>query len=394
MSASEPACEHDPPNAPQHDPPNRLLRVAVVAPSLRYVGGQSVQADLLLANWQNDAEVEANLIPIDPVFPRALKWVEKVPFLRTLIREPFYVWSLWQGLNNADVAHIFSASYWSFLLAPAPAWLVARLRGVPTLIHYHSGEARDHLRRFRSALPILKRADLLVVPSGYLVDVFGEFGLSALVVPNIVDLSQFSFRTRDPIRPYLVCTRGFHPYYAVDVVVRAFAKVKGVYPEARLDLVGSGPGESEIRSLVDHLNLRNVNFVGVAPHRRIAEFYDRADIFINGSCLDNMPVSILEAFASGTPVVSTAPEGIRYLVEHGRTGLLCEPGDAAALADNVLRLLRDPPLASRIVRNAHQECSRYSWKEVRRQWMELYTSIAALGAGGRDCCSQTVGKLT
>jgi len=363
--------------APEKDPSNRPLRVAIVAPSLRYVGGQSVQADLLLVNWQNDAGVEAKFIPIDPVFPRALKWVESVPFLRTLIREPFYIWSLWQGLKDADIAHIFSASYWSFLLAPAPAWMVARLQGIPALIHYHSGEARDHLRRFRSARAILRRADVLVVPSEYLVNVLGEFGLRAQIVPNIVDLSQFSFRTREPIRPHLVCTRGFHPYYAVDIVVRAFAEVKQVYPEARLDLVGRGPLESRIRGLVDQLKLRDVNFAGVAPHRQIAEFYDRADIFINGSCVDNMPVSILEAFASGTPVVSTAPEGIRHLVEHNRTGLLSEPGDLRGLAQNVIRLLRDPVVSSRIARNARDESMRYCWKEVREQWFGLYRSIAA-----------------
>jgi L-malate glycosyltransferase len=363
---------------PAHDddPPNRLLRVAIVGPSQRYVGGQSVQADSLLANWQNDAVVEATLIPIDPAFPPALKWAEKVPFLRTLIREPFYIWTLWRGLKNADIAHIFSASYWSFLLAPAPAWMVARWLGIPTLIHYHSGEARDHLRRFRSGPAILRRADMLVVPSGYLVDVFREFRLRALVVPNIVDLSQFCFRTREPIRPYLVCTRGFHPYYAVDVVVRAFAEVQQVFPEARLDLVGGGPLEGQIRSLAENLKLRDVHFVGVAPHRQIAKFYDRADIFINGSCLDNMPVSILEAFASGIPVVSTAPEAIRRLVDHDRTGLLSEPGDALGLAQNVIRLLRDPVVGSLIARNAYDECRRYCWKEVRGQWLGLYRLIA------------------
>jgi len=362
--------------APENEAPNRALRVAIVAPSLRYVGGQSVQADLLLASWQNDAAVEAKLITIDPAFPRSLKWVEKVPFLRTLTREPFYIWALWQGLENADVAHIFSASYWSFLLAPAPARAVARLHGIPALIHYHSGEARDHLRRFRSARTVLQSADMLVVPSGYLVDVFREFRLRALVVPNIVDLSQFSFRSREPIRPHLVCTRGFHPHYAVDVVVRAFAEVKRLYPEARLDLVGGGPLEAQIRGLVDRLKLRDVNFAGVAPHRQIAKFYDRADIFINGSCLDNMPVSILEAFASGIPVVSTAPQGIRYLVEHDRTGLLSEPGDQRGLAQNVIRLLRDPVMSSRIARNAHDESMRYHWKEVRELWLGLYRSIA------------------
>lgn len=362
--------------AAENEPANRRLRVTIIAPSLRYVGGQSVQADLLLANWQNDAAVEAKLIPIDPAFPPALKWVEKFPFLRTLVREPLYLWSLWQGLKNADIAHIFSASYWSFSLAAAPAWMVARLRGVPSLIHYHSGEARDHLRRFRSARSVLQSADMLVVPSGYLIDVFHEFRLGALAVPNIVDWSQFSFRPREPLRPHLVCTRGFHPYYAVDVVVRAFAEVKQVFPEARLDLVGGGPLEEEIRSLVRELNLRDVNFAGVAPHRQIAKFYDRADIFINGSCLDNMPVSILEAFASGTPVVSTAPEPIRRLIDHDRTGLLSEPGDARGLAQNVIRILRDPAMGSRIAGNAHDECRRYCWKEVRGQWLGIYQLLA------------------
>jgi glycosyltransferase involved in cell wall biosynthesis len=355
------------------------LRVAIVAASMRYVGGQSVQADLLLSNLRNDPEIEAHLIPIDPGFPPVLKWVEKIPFLRTLVREPFYLWALWRGLKNADIAHIFSASYWSFLVAPAPAWLMARLAGTKTLIHYHSGEARDHLKRFRTARRILARVDRLMVPSGYLVDVFREFGLRAEVVPNVADLSRFSFRVREPLRPHLLCTRGFHPYYRVDVVVRAFADVKRAYPEARLDLVGGGPVEAQIRSLVDQLNLKDVNFAGVASRDQIVSFYDQADVFINGSSLDNMPVSILEAFASGTPVVSTAPEGMRYLVEHERTGLLSEPGDATALGRNAIRLLQDPGLSSRLARNARQECSRYCWTEVRRQWLELYRSMIQAG---------------
>ncbi len=358
----------------------RPLRVAIVAASMSYVGGQSVQADLLLSNWKNDPAIEAFLIPIDPVFPDFLSWVGKVPFLRTLVREPFYVWTLWRGLKKADIVHIFSASYWSFLLAPAPAWLIARLRGTKTLIHYHSGEARDHLRRFRSARTVLARADHLAVPSGYLVDVFHEFGLAAQAVPNIVDMSQFCFRSRRPLRPHLVCTRGFHPYYCVDIVVQAFAQIQRQYPEACLDLVGQGPLETEIRRLVTRLGLRDVNLAGVASRQEIGRFYDRADIFVNASTLDNMPVSILEAFASGTPVVSTAPESMRYLVEHERTGLLSEPGDVTKLAQNVIRLLQDPGLSSRIADNARQECNRYRWTAVRRQWLELYHSIARTDA--------------
>jgi L-malate glycosyltransferase len=359
----------------RHSAKSRPLRVTIVAASSRYVGGQSVQAELLLRKWQGDPDVEAKLVPIDPAFPRSLKWVERVPGLRTVLRQPFYLRALWRGMKEADVAHIFSASYWSFLLAPFPAWLVARLRKRKVLLHYHSGEARDHLRRFRTARPIIARMDVLVVPSRYLVDVFDEFGLTAQAVPNIVDLSQFRFRSRVPLGPHLICTRGFHPYYRVELVVQAFAEVRKAFPGARLDLAGGGPQEEQIRRLVQALGLSCVRFLGAMPHAEIARAYDAADIFVNASSLDNMPASVLEAFASGTPVASTAPEGMNYLIDHERTGLLSPPGDAAALAHNILRLLRDQQLSACLAANAFEACSRYQWTAVRGQWLREYRAL-------------------
>ncbi len=351
------------------------LKVAIVGPSSNYVGGQSVQVELLLRHWRDDAAVEARFIPVDSPFPSLLRWVKHVPFLRTLVRQPLYLFALWRGLNDTDIAHIFSASYWSFLLAPAPALWIAHLKGKKTIIHYHSGEARDHLQRFRGARSILSKADRLVVPSEYLVRVFSEFDLQARAVANIVDMTQFSFRERRPLRPHLICTRGFHPYYGMDVVVRAFAEVQKQIPEARLDLLGGGPSEGEIRNLARHLNLTAVRFVGVVSREEIGCYYDEADIFINASRLDNMPVSILEAFACGTPVVSTAAESIPYLVENERTGLLSEVDDAPALAANVLRLLREPELSTRLAAQAYAASQAYCWPKVREQWLDVYRSL-------------------
>jgi glycosyltransferase involved in cell wall biosynthesis len=351
------------------------LRVAIIAASLRYVGGQSVQADLLLKRWAEDPRVSATFIPVDPQFPIGLRWVARLPGLRTVVRSPFYLAALWRGLRDVDVAHIFSASYSSFLVAPLPAWMVARLRKKKAVIHYHSGEARDHLRSSWIARSVLKRVDRVVTPSAYLVDVFREFGLQADPIPNLVDFTQFSYRERRPLRPHLICTRGFHRYYCVDVVVRAFAQVQKEFLDAQLDLVGGGPLESQTRQLVADLNLSSVHFCGVVSRDEIGKYYDRADIFINASKLDNMPVSVLEAFASGTPVVSTAPEGMRYLVEHGQTGLLSEPGDAPALAGNVLRLLRDPQLASRLSANGFQQLRQYRWNAVGEQWLFIYEAL-------------------
>jgi glycosyltransferase involved in cell wall biosynthesis len=351
------------------------VRVALVAPSLRYVGGQSVQADLLIQNWRGDPDVDARFVPVDPKFPFGLGWTQRVPFVRTVIRQPIYMLTLWRGLRSVDAAHIFSASYSSFLLAPLPAWLLARLRKKKTLINYHSGECRDHLRGSYIAREVLRRTDRLVVPSEYLVNVFREFGLTAKVVPNFVDFSQFVFRVRPSVRPHLVCTRGFHPYYCIDVVVRAFARVQETFPEARLDLVGGGGGEAAIRRLVREMNLTGVEFKGVAARADIASFYNAADIFINASRLDNMPVSILEAFACGLPVVTTEAEGMRYLVEHQRTGLLSPTGDTDALARNVIRVLQDSELADRLISNARREIERYSWPVAREQWLAVYREL-------------------
>jgi glycosyltransferase involved in cell wall biosynthesis len=354
--------------------------VAIVAPSLRKVGGMAVQADLLWRHWQEDPEFGATFVPTDPALPPGLKWVERIPYLRTIVRTPFYVFTLWRGIARAETVHIFAASYWSFLLGPVPAWLVAAVQGKRSLINYRSGEAPDHLRRSSAARSVLRRVDRLIVPSRYLVDVFLEHNLTASAIPNIVDLAQFSYRARNPLRSRLVCTRMFESYYQVDVVVRAFAEVVKAFPDARLCLVGAGSQEKELRMLAAEANLHNIEFAGAVSRSQIGHYYDEADIFINASRLDNMPVSILEAFASGTPVVTTAPAGMRYFVEHERTGLLCVPGDWRALAANVVRLLQQPMLAMRLAESAYVESKSYRWEAVRSQWLAVYSSLLPLGS--------------
>jgi glycosyltransferase involved in cell wall biosynthesis len=364
------------------------VRVAIVGPSLRFQGGQSVQANLLTRNWRDDPAANVHFVPVDPELPRLLKWVERIPYLRTVVRMPFYLMGLWYGMQDTDIVHIFSASYWSFLLAPAPAWLMARLRGKRSLMNYRSGEARNHLSRSRIAVRVLRAVDRNIVPSRYLVDVFRDFNVRAEAIPNTVDASQFRYRLRKPLLPRLVCSRGFHPYYSVDLVVRAFDLLKKTHPASQLCLVGKGPIEKEIRDLVKTLGLKDVEFAGAVSHSEIARCYEQNDIFINASWVDNMPVSILEAFASGTPVVTTAPDGIRYIVEHERTGLLCEPGDWRALTENVVRLLQNPEFAEQLASNAYEESRRYQWDVVRTQWLDVYRSLhVPKNASTRDTIS-------
>src|SRR5262245_20500450 len=102
------------------------LQVAVVAPSLRILGGQAVQADRLLRAWRDDPDVSAWLVPVNPIPPRPLRYLVTLKYARTIATELTYIPTLVSQLSRADVVHIFSASYTSFLLAPLPAMLVAR----------------------------------------------------------------------------------------------------------------------------------------------------------------------------------------------------------------------------------------------------------------------------
>src|SRR5438067_1179336 len=105
------------------------IRVAIVAPSLRILGGQAVQADRLLQAWRDDPAVDAWLVPVNPLPPRPLRFALHVKYLRTLVTELTYLPLLVRELPRADIVHVFSASYASFLLAPLPAMLIARAMG-------------------------------------------------------------------------------------------------------------------------------------------------------------------------------------------------------------------------------------------------------------------------
>ena len=356
---------------------NQRIRVALVAPSLRILGGQAVQADRLLRAWRNDPDVDAWLVPVNPVAPLPFRRLLSLKYVRTLVTELTYIPLLLRELARADVVHVFSASYSSFLLAPLPAVLIGRAFGRPVVLNYRSGQAPDHLRRSSIARRTLARVNSNVVPSSFLVDVFREFGVHARVIPNMLDLDRFRFKARGPLRPRLVSTRNFHALYNVACTIRAFRLVQDRWPDASLTLVGGGPQDGMLRQLVARLELKNVVFVGQVRPDEIAGYYTANDIYIQSPHIDNMPTSIIEAYASGLPVVSTAAGGVPAILTSGEEGLLAPLDDHEALAAHVLHLLDDSALAQRLAGAAYARCRACTWPSVRGQWLAAYRDVLA-----------------
>ncbi|HET7374212.1 MAG TPA: glycosyltransferase family 4 protein [Gemmatimonadaceae bacterium] len=353
---------------------SRPLRVCVVAPSLDILGGQAVVAQRLIERLRTDPSLEVSFIPHNPRLPGPLRSLQRIKYVRTAVTSVAYLALLLRKLRDVDVVHVFSASYFSFILAPTPAVLVGRLYGKRVILNYRSGEAFDHLSKWpRSSLPIFRRADLIVVPSGFLVDVFAKFGLRATAVPNFVEVDAMPYRRRAALRPRFLTNRNFAPHYNVGCVLRAFARIQASIPEAQLTVAGDGQQGRQLHALARELELRNVEFVGQIPPREMAALYDQADAYLNSPNVDNMPNSVVEAFAAGLPVVTTRAGGIPYIVSHEENGLLVDCDDHQALAAAALRLFSEPDLALRLADRARSDVlSKYTWSAVRNGWRRAY----------------------
>ncbi|MBI5256408.1 MAG: glycosyltransferase family 4 protein [Burkholderiales bacterium] len=308
-------------------------------------------------------------------------WAGRIPMLRAAFRLLPYLWQLWRTLGQVQVVHVFANSGWSWHLFAAPALWVARWRGVATIVNYRGGLADEFLSHApRHVHTQLKRATLRVTPSTFLQRVFAKHGLQARIIPNIIDLQRFDAARRLPREgrgPHLIVTRNLEPIYDIPTALHAFALLRQRHPHARLTVAGTGPELAALQQLALTLGIADaVQFPGRIDNAQISALYAQADVMLNPTTADNMPISILEALASGVPVVSTDAGGIPDLVCHGVTARLVPVGDAQGMAREALALLDSPALVAAQCQAGLEEARRYAWPEVMRQWQAAYVQAA------------------
>jgi glycosyltransferase involved in cell wall biosynthesis len=347
------------------------VRVLLIAPSLDIVGGQAVQATRLLACLGKEPGLRMTFQPINP----RIGFLRRIKFVRTIATFCLYIFHVMFRAWHYDILHVFSASYYSYSLWTLPALFFAKLYRRKIVLNYRDGQAEDHLRNWRSALPTIRMMDRVVAPSGFLVDVFAKFQIPVLPIFNIIEMSDFKYRARRRLRPVFLHNRILEPLYNVECTLRAFKLIQEKYPDARLTVAHDGPSRPGLETFAKGLGLRSATFIGRVPHASIADLYDQHDIYLTSPDFDCMPGSLLECFASGLPVIATAAGGIPYIAENERTALLIPRGDFEAMASAAFRLLRDEALVEQLTTNAFEECKRYSPYAVQTQWTSLYLEL-------------------
>lgn len=354
------------------------ISVLIVAASLRRIGGQSIQARSLLDAFAGHEQISMDFLPNDPQL-RHFGFLQSVKGLRTVFTSLKFWWLLFREIRRFDLIQVFSSATTGYLISTLPPLLFAKLYRKKIILNYHSGEAEAHIRNWRwIARPTMKMFDRIAVPSQFLVDVFAKFDLRATAIYNFPDTGKFSFRPRKPLRPVFLSNRNFEKHYNVGCILRAFEMIQKKVPEAELLIAGSGSEEKSLKNLAEELELINIRFLGKVSPEEMPAVYAEADIYLNSSIVDNMPLSIIEAFAAGLPVVSTAVGGIPYIVADGKTGLLVPVNDCRQLAEKALQLLQDESLAERLVENALTECEKYRAEVILDEWVGFYRETVRL----------------
>ncbi len=349
----------------------------MVAPSLEIVGGQAVQASRLLELLSQAPGIRMSFQPINPSLPRPLRWLRSIPYVRTVVNGLFYWAQLFSRAWRYDILHVFTAGLSSYHLWTVPAIYAGRIYRKKVVVNYRDGRAEDHLTRYPRARRSLRKADRVITPSGYLVDVFRRFGIAAQPIVNVIDASRFHYRERSRLRPVFLTNRGLEPLYNVECVLRAFSRIQVRYPDAELIIAHDGPCRASLEHLAADLKLRNARFLGEVAPGKMPELYDQCDIYLMTPNIDNMPGTLLECMVSGVPIVATKAGGIPYVVRDRDTALLVDLDDDAGVARCAFELLENPDLVERLTRAARAEAGRYEGNSVRDAWVDLYRELSA-----------------
>lgn len=203
------------------------------------------------------------------------------------------------------------------------------------------------------------------------------------VIPNGVDTSRFRKMDRDDAREFVGF--GDEPFFlyvgrlvtkkGLFTLLLAFRDVLKEIPKAKLRIAGKGKLKPVLSSMSKVLGINgNVEFLGYVPDDALNPLFSSADVFVLPSSFgESFGIVILEAMASGTPVIGTKVGGIEEILEDGKYGVLVHPSDPSELACAMISMMSDRDIQEKIVKRALQKVRKeYDWRVVTKKVMKLY----------------------
>jgi len=263
-----------------------------------------------------------------------------------------------------------SAFWYAFLTG-----LIAKIIGIKYVTILRGGDLPSRLRRSRRACHHLFRKSYAnVAISGYLSHEFGEAGYKTIIVPNVINLSNYPFMLREHPRPKLLWVRSFHRQYNPNMAADVLKELLNTHLDAELCMVGPDMDGSmeEFRNYTSTLGLSDhVKVTGLVNKEELIKLSEKYDFFINTTNVDNTPISVIEALGLGLTVISTNPGGIPFLLTSGQNSILVDCGDYKNMAEQISGLINNPPRNRQISLKGRELAESFDWAVLEKLWTAL-----------------------
>ncbi len=266
----------------------------------------------------------------------------------------------------------------------------------PVVVTVHGSDifglrSLDYVKKF-----VLKHCNVCTVNSKSTFDAVKELypKTNISLIPMGVDFQMFNREKRDENwrkkfgnKAQIILGVGrLIKWKGFEYLIRAFYHVLGKFPDAKLVIVGSGPEEGDLREIANELDIeinKDLFFLGNVEHSNLSHIYATSDLFVSPSITDSRTgekegqgLVILEALASGLPVVASKNGGIVDMIDGRSTGLLFNERDYEDLSKKIIYILSNDEIGKRLSENGLKFVrNKYAWKKIGLQFSELYKEV-------------------
>lgn len=305
-----------------------------------------------------------------------------------IIKTSTVVNKYWRAL---DILSTILFNYWTYNIAIVPYYASAnayiienwstkllKLLGKKIILVVHGGGLPSRLAKNSAKyLAVLNRADQVICPSPYLQFEINKYGLKSMVIENVLKLSDYQFHLKNKFRPNIFWMRTFEDIYHPLMTVQVFAKVKTVFPEAKMIMAGGDAGMlAQTKDAAKAMGVfESINFPGYISNEQKNLLATEYDIYICTNKIDNAPVTLVEMMTLGLPIVSVNSGGIPFMIENKLNGLLVEFDDASAMADAITEIIKNPLLGKLLVQNGLVTAKKYGAETVLNKWTTLFNKL-------------------
>lgn len=311
-----------------------------------------------------------------------------IPYARTYAMIP----SLIRNLAKSDADIIHTHTY--MLLHSDVTSMVSKLKKTPLVftVHVHmlSNSYKNRLAKLYNPTigkVVLNCASKIIVLNHEASRYFSNLGVEKekiQVIPNGIDYGKFvtplpstDFREKYNVEGKTVLFVGLlQQRKGVQYLLKSASRILKEVSDANFLVVGEGEFKRNLIEMSNNLGIKDrVKFTGFLPDKELLEAYALADVFVLPSAFEGLPTVILEAMASGKPVVATNVGGISSVVEDNVTGFLVNYRDTNKLAMTITTILKDESLAKRMGSNGRKLASHYDWGIISKKVEDLYLQV-------------------